>query len=350
LVALDYPLAGGGIARLLKALVEHSADVLEWRVATTSPGPRDPSTRRAATTTELIAGLRKDLRWAQSVPGSRVICGHPYLSLPVLAAARSTGTPASALVYGREVLRQKPHHDLLLTGLRGYERVLSISESTAALLPALSVQASRVRVVHPEFPTPLLPSRRRQRGDGDGLRLAAVSRLSERYKNIDLLIATLLVLRDTGAVEKFTIVGDGRDRVGYEREASRAGLGDIVTFAGSLSDEQALGVLHSSDLGVFPSRSSSAEGGLEGFGLVVQEMAAAGLPVLVGDAAGAREAAHPDWSLLLDPEDVFLWATTLRQLQREPQRLTELQSGAHAWAEKLDPARTVQDMINGLSP
>lgn len=348
LVTPDYPDTGGGISRLLAAIVANTADSINWRVATTSPGPATDGLRRAGSRQELIAGLRSDIAWARQGSDSRIICGHAYLAGPVLIASRIAGIPTSALVYGREVLPVRAHHRALLAPLAGYSRVVSISEATTARLGGIGVAASAVRTVHPDIATTNLGPEPKPVAPAQGLEIMLLSRLSERYKNVDLVLAALTLLRNTGVVNKCRFVGGGTARVGYEREVARLGLEKTVEFTGGLPDSRVTELFHRSHVGLFPSRDSSAELGFEGFGLVIQEMAAAGLPVLVGDAAGAREAARPGWSRVLDPEDALLWSEVLRELAATGSPLDQMRANARSWATNLDPRIACRETVEAL--
>lgn len=348
LLTPDYPEVGGGIARLLENIVENSGDLVEWRVATTSPGPALPHIRRAASRVQLMSGLRHDIAWAKESSAPRLICGHAYLSGPALVAAKAAGIPLAALVYGREILPIRAQHSLLLRPLAAYSRVVSISDATTARLPGIGVKPAAVRTVHPDIASPNLPPAPAARGDESGLRIVMLSRLSERYKNVDVLLAALSLLRETNVVSRCLIIGGGDARAGYQAEVERLGLQDRVELTGPLPDAEVARIFHSCDVGLFPSRDSTAELGFEGFGLVVHEMAAAGLPVLVGDAAGAREAARSGWSLTLDPNDAFAWTLALKALHDDPAYLEQMTQAARTWAADLDPKRAVQATVEAL--
>ena len=348
LVTPDYPDAGGGIARLLSTIVELSSDAIDWRIATTSPGTSSKGVRRAKNRLDLVRGLRDDVEWVRESSEPRVVCGHAYLSGPVLAAAKLGGVPASALVYGREILPFHLQHAAILRPLAAYPRVVSISDATTARLGGIGVRSSAVRTVHPDIASANLPAHQRVRNGNSGLQLVMLSRLSERYKNVDVVLAALHLLRTTDVVDQCVVVGGGSALPGYRREVERVGLENRVRFTGPLPDSDVSGLFHSSDVGIFPSRDSSAELGFEGFGLVVHEMAAAGLPVLVGEAAGAREAARPRWSLTLDPNDAWQWASTLIALRDDPQRLADMTDAAWRWAAQLDPTLAVLRTIEAL--
>lgn len=348
LVTPDYPDAGGGIARLLSTIVEQSSGTIDWRVATTSPGAPTKAVRRATNRVDLVRGLRHDVDWVRESDEPRVVCGHAYLSGPVLAAAKLGGVPASALVYGLEILPSHLQHAAILRPLAAYSRVISISDATTARLGGIGVRSSAVKTVNPDIASVNLPAHRRERDLDSGFKLVMLSRLSERYKNVDVVLAALHLLRETDVVDRCLVVGGGEALPGYRREVERIGLQNRVQFTGPLPDPDVRELFYSSDLGIFPSRDSSAELGFEGFGLVVHEMAAAGLPVLVGEAAGAREAARPGWSLTLDPSDAWLWATTLKHLHDDSEKLAEMTDAAWRWAAQLDATAAVLRTIEAL--
>jgi glycosyltransferase involved in cell wall biosynthesis len=80
---------------------------------------------------------------------------------------------------------------------------------------------------------------------------------------------------------RLLFAGDGPLRASLEQATESAGLVDRVRFAGFLRGQQLWQAYLASDLFVLPSR------GHEGWGVVVQEAMAAGLPVIVSDQVGA---------------------------------------------------------------
>jgi glycosyltransferase involved in cell wall biosynthesis len=92
---------------------------------------------------------------------------------------------------------------------------------------------------------------------------------------VDLLIRTLPLVRKTYPDLKCFITGDGPERNNLEKLASKLDLKNNITFTGFLEDHDALlKNMKSSQVFVLPSRR-------EGFGMVVLEANACGLPVVV---------------------------------------------------------------------
>ncbi len=94
-------------------------------------------------------------------------------------------------------------------------------------------------------------------------------------KGVDLIIRTLPLLKKDHPDLKCFIIGDGPERSDLELLASELKLDETVNFTGFLNDqEELLKIMKSSQVFVLPSRR-------EGFGMVVLEANACGLPVVV---------------------------------------------------------------------
>ena len=218
LLATDYPPRSGGIARLLDELVRGTEDTVDWRVLDV----------RAESPRQVPASGWRATRWLLAVPaGDRlVVCGHPYLAAPAVMTARLARAPLGSIAYGRELMGLRPAHHVALRALRHSDRVVAISRHTARCVRGLGVAEDRVRVVAPLFRpswTGRFPPRPRR--DGDGLRVIAITRLSEGYKNIELLLHAAQVLGPTGVIERLTIDGGG-PRLEALRARARA-LGEL---------------------------------------------------------------------------------------------------------------------------
>ena len=265
--------------------------------------------------------------------------------------ARLANAPLGSLAYGRELMRLRPAHHVALRALRHSDRVVAISRHTARCARGLGVADDRVRVVPPLFRpswTGRFPPRRRR--EGAGLHVIAITRLSEGYKNIELLLRATQVLGPIGVIERLTIVGGGPRLEALRARARALGVADRCEFTGHVGNEELAVLAGSAHVGVFPSRDSIAERGFEGFGLVVVELAAAGMPILVADAAGAVDAAEPEWSMLLDPDDLRAWVDAFVALAADEPRRLAMAERASAWAATLDSRATAQRFVDALRP
>lgn len=110
--------------------------------------------------------------------------------------------------------------------------------------------------------------------------LGMVARLDEIKDHATLLRAFAEVIRIAPAT-RLTLIGDGALRGELERLAERLGLGDAVRFLGRRVDVAAL--LEQLDVFVFSTTRA------EGFGIVLIEAMAKGLPIVASDVPACRE-------------------------------------------------------------
>jgi len=121
----------------------------------------------------------------------------------------------------------------------------------------------------------------------DVKRLITVCRLDEERKNIDLTLRALAGLKDKYRFS-YTVIGEGRLRVGLENLSRELGLEKEVIFTGHLSKDTLKRLYASSDL--FIMTSSVGSKSFEGFGITYLEANACGTPVLAARVGGAAEA------------------------------------------------------------
>ena len=252
--------------------------------------------------------------WLREADERYVVAGHAYLSGLGVAVAMASGARSACIAYGRELTPRRPLLRLSLAPLAMVTRVLAISTHTARLVRRAGARPSSIRIVQPALRSPWLAVDACGRDAGRGLRLATLTRLSDGYKNIELLLRLTAVLHPIGVIEQLTVIGSGPRRELLRTKAAELGVAQAVAFPGRVPDLEVIDVLSNSHVGVFASRDSLAERGFEGFGLVIHELAAGGLPVLVGSAAGAVDSAAHSWATLLDPDDLWAWVEAVETL------------------------------------
>ena len=134
------------------------------------------------------------------------------------------------------------------------------------------------------------PDRFRPTGDRAGVRRAlevpdgcplwlTVRRLVPRM-GIDLLLEAAAIRRRTGTDFRLVVAGTGPLRAALEAQTASLGLGDRVRFAGLVPEGDLPGLYSAADAFVLPTRE------LEGFGLVLVEALACGVPG-IGTPVGA---------------------------------------------------------------
>jgi glycosyltransferase involved in cell wall biosynthesis len=121
-----------------------------------------------------------------------------------------------------------------------------------------------------------------------GTRIAFVGRL-DRVKRVGDLIEAVALLP---AAFRLDVYGDGPERPRVERLIAQLNVGDRVALHGVVADSTR--ALASADALVLPSSA-------EGFGLVLIEAMAAGVPVVATDVPGIRDVVRHDQTGLLVP-------------------------------------------------
>ena len=121
---------------------------------------------------------------------------------------------------------------------------------------------------------------REQLGVSDSaLVFASSAKLIARKRPCDLVDAVAEARRN-GVDARALFIGDGEERSAILRRAEQAGVGGAVSIAGFINQQELPAWYAAADALVLPSDSR------ETWGLVVNEAMAAGLPVIVSDAAG----------------------------------------------------------------
>ena len=240
-----------------------------------------------------------------------VVCGHLHL-LP-LALAVSGGAPTVLVVHGIEAWRGEggasgtvgPAKAAALRPLTGrVHTVVAVSGfSLGRYLTWARPPRVEARVVpngaHLErySPGPKPAALLHRYGLHGKTVLMTICRLaaSERYKGVDEVLEALGPLRRQVPDVAYIICGDGDDRLRLETKARSLGLAETVTFAGYVPEREKADHYRLADVFAMPSRG-------EGFGLVYLEALASGVPVVAGNADGAREVLQQGHlGVLVDP-------------------------------------------------
>lgn len=190
--------------------------------------------------------------------------------------------------------------------LRHTDAVVATSPATKALLVAeFGVSAGKITVAEPGTdPAP----RATGSSGGQPLFLLAVGAVIPR-KGYDVLVAALAGLVDRAW--QLTLIG-ALDRApdtvaALRRQIAEAGLDDRTTLAGAVSDTELAKAYARADLFVMPSL-------FEGYGMVLTEALARGLPILCTTGGAAAETAPDEAALKVLPGDVAALRQGLRVL------------------------------------
>lgn len=243
-----------------------------------------------------LAYARELTRLKRRMRFDLVICGHMNL----LPFARIVTNDPLLITYGIEAWRPRRRSSTAL--LHHCSGVVAISEITRSRLVSWSKYAG---------PTFLLPNAiraelygiRPKRADLvkryklEGKRVVlTLGRIdwSERYKGFDEILEILPHLPDDVV---YLIAGGGSDMQRLQRKAIALGVGNRVRFTGLFAEEEKADLYNLADVYAMPSRG-------EGFGFVILEAMASGVPVMVSKHDGGREAVlNGKLGTLIDPSN-----------------------------------------------
>ena len=225
------------------------------------------------------------------------------------------GTPVSAFLQDADYSWRRPLRRRLFAaaarlGYAAADLVIATSRGVAAdLTAAFGIDPSRVRVI----PNPVdLDAIRRSAGetldagDGAGLEtpvIVAAGRLAD-VKNYPLLIDALALVR-ARVPARLVVLGDGDRLQELRRLAAQRGVGDAITWCGF--QQNPWKYIARADVFALTSR-------YEGFGNVLAEAMACGVPVVATRSAGTEEVVRDGVNGLLVPHSAEIVAAALSRL------------------------------------
>lgn len=239
-----------------------------------------------------------------------IVCGHLHYAGLTKKLANHSGSRTVALAYGIDAF--SPRGRVTRKGLDALDVVVAVSRHTRRrLLHWSGMDQAKVRVIggavrgapsSPSSPSTLNASVDRSRWgltDGDCV-LLTVGRMDERerYKGHDRLLDSLPSVLAERPHSRLVFVGGGSDVGRLRRRVDSEGLARAVVVMDEVPSEELRSLYATANAFAMPSSE-------EGFGYVFLEALDAGLPVLAGDADGARDPlGDGERGLLVDPSNI----------------------------------------------
>lgn len=272
-----------------------------------------------------LAYVRRCLAHAFArAPIDAVYCAHVNLLPWARLIATVRRAPLILAIYGIDAW-QPPRSPARRLAARSADLVLSISRITLGRFHAWAGASA---------PSAVLPNAIHLDQFGEGARnpemeqawglagrkvLLTFGRMSadERYKGFDEVIEVLPRLREQVPGLVYLAAGDGSDRARLEAKAASLGVADMVVFTGRVDEERKPDLYRLADAYVMPSSG-------EGFGFVVLEALAAGIPVVASTADGTCEAVRDgELGLVIDPTDAEALTAAILETLDKPKGVPE---------------------------
>ena len=330
---LSTPTGGYRYDRMvMDGLGEFGIKVIHIPMSAQYPTP-DPATRQA--TARLINNAAVDLWLVDGLafgafdPVELSALKGPVIALVHHALCDETGLDQAVAGAFRETEKK---------ALAFTEAVIVTSEQTSERICHLfGLEAAKVHVAVPGVMMPVLPDDR----PSPTLRLLCVGSISQR-KGYDLLIAALAPLQ--GQAWKLGIAGrlDDQDATRHLRQLiDNNGLAEQITLYGPLMDEELESMWARHDALLFPSR-------YEGYGMVLTEALAHGLPVLCSDQVPAAEGMPAPAVLQLGVEDRQEWTRQISRWLEMPELVSTAKHSARKTARLLPQWRDTTAKIANI--
>ncbi|WP_066807255.1 glycosyltransferase family 4 protein [Sphingomonas asaccharolytica] len=234
-----------------------------------------------------------------------IFCGHVNLTPIAWLAAKLSGAPWILQIHGIDAW-QPSRRAMARSATQRADHVMSVSQLTLdrflSFSPRLAAHATQI-------PLPLDLS---AFGDGPkdtkllaryGLQgrkvVMTFGRLSalEQYKGFDEIIDLMPELIRVRPDIAYLVAGDGDDRARLEAKAAKLGVSDRIAFTGFVPEAEKVATYRLADAYVMPSTG-------EGFGFVLLEAMACGIPAVASTLDGGREAVRDGLlGRLVDPRD-----------------------------------------------
>jgi phosphatidylinositol alpha-1,6-mannosyltransferase len=284
-----------------------------------------------------VLALREAARFRPDV----TLSAHIVTSPAAAAIRRAFAARTVQYFYAKEIMDKAR---LSTFAARRADANISISSYTSSLLASLGIPTAAVTLIPPGVDLPSDAPRQA----AEHPTLLTIARLEDRYKGHDVLVRSLVAIREQVPDVRWVVIGEGPLRSELEALADSLGVAGCIRFLGSVSDEQRNSWLRRADLLAMPSRLPEGGGGGEGFGIVYLEAGAYGKPVVAGNVAGALDAVvDGETGLLVDPTDVRAVGAAISSLLVDKELARRLgAAGAErarlfAWPQMIERVRAV---------
>lgn len=282
------------------------------------------------------ASAKEALAWRPTVVHS----AHVNFSPLVQVLGRLAGAKTILNVYGLELWSGLS--SMRRAAMAKHDFVVSDCHATADYIADNSLYPEQVKVIWdcvdlerftPGSPDPALLQRYGIPDPSAHKIVLSLGRLSRgaRHKGFDRLIRNFAPVAKAVPEARLVIAGSGDDQPRLVDIAKQAGVASATSFAGSIDEADLAGVYRCAH--IFSLVSDMGPGRGEGIPLTPLEAMACGVPIIVGDEDGSREAIDSGRNgFVLSPRDPQAHVAALLELLRQP--IDGLRDQARAVAEE----------------
>jgi colanic acid/amylovoran biosynthesis glycosyltransferase len=262
-----------------------------------------------------------------------------HIAVHLLPLIRAWGKPSVVSFHGADVMvdLEKPaYREATKQMLEAVRLVLVRSESLGRALVEIGCAPEKIRVQRTGIPIEEIPFRERV-WPGDGAwKFVQACRLIEK-KGLRTSLLAFAKFTAAHPQSTFTIAGEGPLRAELEDQARALGIGDKVSFAGFVSQNELRELFYRSHIFLHPSE-RGADGNQEGVPNSMLEAMASGLPVFATEHGGIPEAIKNGQSgILVSEGNGDALARALLNAAENPRALTTIaRNGASAVREKFE--------------
>lgn len=255
-------------------------------------------------------------------------------ALPLLVAGpglKKKGVRLAAIAHGLDVTDPNPAYQAAVRRLCGMlDAVMPVSRATGEQLVERGLPRERVHVVPNAVDLDRFAGVAASRRDAARPSIAGAPPLAEddfllvtvgrqvRRKGFAWFIENVMPKLPERVL--FWLAGDGPERENIEAAIERAGLQRRVRCLGKISEAELVELYRRGQLFVMPN--IVVPGDMEGFGIVMLEAGACGLPTLAADLEGIRDVIEEGVNGWFAPtEDADAFALRIRALADDPEGL-----------------------------
>lgn len=242
------------------------------------------------------------------------------MALWILPHAKKHGVPVVAHFHGLDLsssLRNKWYRRSLLRSLRDFDQIVVVGSHQRRWMLEHGASEHRLHLIPCGVPSAwFTPAPESDRPCGETV-LIANARLVP-WKGVDVTLRAFASLKRRHPRLRLRIIGDGPERERLVALAAELGVGEAVSFLGSVSPEEVRKQLRSADLFVQHSL-VGGNGWVEGFGVSISEASACELAVVATRTGGIPDQVlHGETGLLVEPGSVEQTADAVGRLLDDP--------------------------------